>query len=67
MTMIIQKVLKNQLSTETIADLKELRILHHLRGAGIKKRLGFSVGDLFLLNFSLVLLASQLVSIIIIL
>jgi len=54
MTMITQKVLRNQLSTETIADLKELRILHHLRVAGIKKRLGFSVGDLFLLIFSLV-------------
>ena len=54
MTMITRKLIKNQLPLETIADLNELRILHHLRAAGIKKRLGFSVGDLFLLIFSLV-------------
>lgn len=54
MTMITRKLLANQLPVETIADLNELRFLHHLRTAGIKKRLGFSVGDLFLLIFSLV-------------
>ena len=54
MTMITRKLLANQLPAETIADLKELRFLHHLRNAGIKKRLGFSVSELFLLIFSLV-------------
>ena len=54
MTMITRKLLANQLPVETIADLNELRFLHHLRNAGIKKRLGFSVGALFLLIFSLV-------------
>ena len=54
MTMITRKLLKDQLPVETIADLQELRIFHHLRAAGIKKRLGFSAGDLFLLIFSLV-------------
>ena len=53
MTMITRKLLANQLPVETIADLKELRFLHHLRTAGIKKRLGFSVSELFLLIFSL--------------
>ena len=56
MTMITRKLLANQLPVETITDLNELRFLHHLRNAGIKKRLGFSVGDLFLLIFSLVFL-----------
>ena len=46
MTMITRKLLKNQLPAETIADLMELRILHHLRVAGIKKRLGFSTSQL---------------------
>ncbi|MHC1758990.1 MAG: transposase [Negativicutes bacterium] len=54
MTMITRKLLANRLPADTIADLAELRILHHLRAAGIKKRLGFSLGDLFLLIFSLV-------------
>lgn len=54
MTMITRKLLANQLPVETTVDLKELRFLHHMRSAGIKKRLGFSVSDLFLLILSLV-------------
>ena len=54
MTMIAQKEQKNQLPKEIQPAFKELKVLHHLRNAGFKKRFGFSCSYLFQVIFALI-------------
>jgi hypothetical protein len=51
--MVNQKEQKNQLPKEAEIAFKELKILHHQRKAGIKKRFGFSCSYLFQIIFAL--------------
>ena len=52
--MIAKNDLNNQLPTEIKATFKELKVLKHLRNAGITKSIGFSCGFLFQLIFCLI-------------
>jgi len=52
--MIAQKEQKNQLPKEIQPAFKELKVLHHLRNAGFKKRFGFSCTYLFQIIFVLI-------------
>jgi len=54
MTMINQTPQENQLPKEIQVAFKELKILQHLRNAGIKKRFGFSCTYLFQIVFCLI-------------
>lgn len=54
MTMIAQKEQKNQLPKEIQPAFKELKVLHHLRNAGFRKRFGFSCSYLFQVIFALI-------------
>jgi len=53
MTMINQNRQENQLPQEIQAAFKELKVLHHLRQAGIKRNLGFACGYIFQIVFCL--------------
>ncbi|WP_223226443.1 MULTISPECIES: transposase [Sporomusa] len=53
MTMINQNQQKNQLPKEIEAAFKELKILQHLRQAGIKRNLGFACSYIFQIVFCL--------------
>ncbi|SFG67389.1 hypothetical protein SAMN02982927_02399, partial [Sporolactobacillus nakayamae] len=52
--MIAKKGQNNQLPSEIKVNFNELRILKHLRQAGIQKAFGFSSGYLFQLIFRLI-------------
>ncbi|SFG73946.1 hypothetical protein SAMN02982927_02625 [Sporolactobacillus nakayamae] len=52
--MIVKKGQNNQLSSEIKAKFDELKILKHLRQAGIQIAFGFSSGYLFQLIFRLI-------------
>lgn len=52
--MITNNDLNKQLPNELNVIFKELKVLHHLRNAGITKALGFSSGYLFQLIFGLI-------------
>jgi hypothetical protein len=52
--MIEQEEQKNQLPKEIQIAFKELKVLQHLRSAGIKKRFGFSCSYLFQVIFALI-------------
>src|SRR5690625_3455381 len=52
--MIAKNAHNNQLPTEIKATFKELKVLKHLRNAGITKSIGFSCGYLFQLIFCLI-------------
>jgi len=52
--MITQKEQKNQLPKEIQPVFKELKVLHHLRNSGFKKKFGFSCSYLFQVIFVLI-------------
>lgn len=54
MTMINQTNQENQLPKEIKGAFKELKVLHHLRHAGFKKRFGFTCAYLFQIIFCLI-------------